>query len=322
MSRLWNRLKHNLWLKIAALFFAILLWSFVISETDPERNRTYGGIPIEVVGVAQLDRNNLAIKGEVGAIFTDANVSLSLKVSELGSLESSSVGVIADVSAITEPGKYSIPLTGHSPVGSVVKVIPASITIEVEEKVTAQFPIQVIKSGDLTEGLYSTDPIVTPQYLEISGAASDVAAIRNVVIRLDETGLTSSYAARLPVELLGEGGETISYKRFFSDQPTAEVNMEILPTKKLPIDTSSILEDADAVAQGYRVAGVSISPAEVEVAAPAQVLAGLTKISVEKVRIQGANQSMELTTQIILPKDVVSAGAREVTVKVEITAAE
>jgi YbbR domain-containing protein len=322
MSRLWNRLKHNLWLKIAALFFAILLWSFVISETDPERNRSYGNIPIEVVGVAQLDRNNLAIKGEVGAIFTDASVSLSLKVSELGSLESSSVGVIADVSAITEPGKYAIPLTGHSPVGSVIKVIPASITVEVEEKVTAQFPIQVLKSGDLADGLYSADPVVTPQYLEISGAASDVAAIRNAVIRLDETNLTSSYTGRLPVELLGEGGEVISYKRFMSDQPAAEVSMEILPTKKLLIDTSSVLEDAGAVAQGYRVAGISVSPSEVEVAAPAQILANLTKLSVEKVRIRGANQSMELTTQIILPEGVRSTGTKEITIKVEIVAAE
>ena len=39
MNSVIQKLKHNTWLKIIALFFAILLWSYVISSTDPTRLR-------------------------------------------------------------------------------------------------------------------------------------------------------------------------------------------------------------------------------------------------------------------------------------------
>ncbi|MBE5780253.1 MAG: hypothetical protein E7328_00300 [Clostridiales bacterium] len=318
MNRLWNRLKHNFALKATALFFAIMLWSFVISETDPERSRAYNNIPVEIVGLSQLENDNLAVKGDVSAIFGDANLSLTLKVSEIGTFDPSAVGVMADLSSIREPGKYNIPLVGHAPVGSIAKVIPQSITIEVEERHTAQFPVQVIKKGTLAGGLYSTDPVITPQYVEVSGAASDVAAIRNAVVYLDESSLSSQFSSELPVVLLNENGEEISHRRFSSGAPTVDVFMDVLPVKKLSVDVDDILGRIEGLPWGYRAVSVMASPGEVEVAGEAEVLSKLSTISVGSVNVDGAKEDVTISASVILPEGTIATTTKEITLTVVI----
>ncbi len=58
---IWGLFKNNLVLKIMALFFAIVLWSYVLSETNPARDKVLPEVPITYTHQEQLDAQDLAI---------------------------------------------------------------------------------------------------------------------------------------------------------------------------------------------------------------------------------------------------------------------
>ena len=60
MNSVIQKLKHNTWLKIIALFFAVLLWSYVISATDPTRLRNVKDIAIQANGYEPVSYTHLS----------------------------------------------------------------------------------------------------------------------------------------------------------------------------------------------------------------------------------------------------------------------
>ncbi|MFR7473225.1 MAG: hypothetical protein ACLUVV_00290 [Christensenellales bacterium] len=119
MNSVIQKLKHNTWLKIIALFFAILLWSYVISSTDPTRLRNVKDIAIQANGYEQLEASGLVVRGNFNDVFGKATVGVEARVSEMGQLTNQTVTVTADLTKIKAKGTYDIHLTATTPTGEV-----------------------------------------------------------------------------------------------------------------------------------------------------------------------------------------------------------
>ncbi|MDL2225293.1 hypothetical protein LJC20_03670 [Eubacteriales bacterium OttesenSCG-928-M02] len=319
MKRILNRLGHNWGLKLAALFFAILLWSYVVTEEDPARTRTYTEIPIEVVEMGALEQKGLAIKGDVSNIFGEAKVAVSIKMSEMSGFDASMITVNADLSEIDTPGTKTVQLTAHSSIGDVVRVTPQAVTIEVEALETTELEIQVVKEGTISENYYALDPVVNPATLTVKGAASDIAAIERAEVRLNQDGLTGNYSQQLEVSLKNESGEEINYKRFFSERPKVDVSMTVLPTKSIAIDADVEILDRRTIPWGYEITGIEILPKSIEIAGEATALEGVNSLKVNGVQVRGSTGPMlTVKAAVILPEGLIATQTKEVDVIIRI----
>ena len=53
---------NNLTLKLLSVVFAIILWSFTITRTNPQRTKRISDVPITAVGLASLESNGLTLR--------------------------------------------------------------------------------------------------------------------------------------------------------------------------------------------------------------------------------------------------------------------
>jgi len=116
MKSIWKKLNHNLGLKIIALFFAILTWSFVISVDDPPRTRKLENVPLRIVGLENLEEAGLIVRNEE-EVFKGVTMEVDVKISETNRLNLGAVQVTADLSGIQREGQQEIYLSGQTTVG-------------------------------------------------------------------------------------------------------------------------------------------------------------------------------------------------------------
>lgn len=76
-------LRHNAGLKILSVVFAILLWCYVVSQTNPIRSITYNDIQINITGMGELTSQRLIPLEALRASLPGVRVTLNVPYREL-----------------------------------------------------------------------------------------------------------------------------------------------------------------------------------------------------------------------------------------------
>lgn len=182
--------------KLASVLISILvafgLWSYVITEVQPESENTFYDIPITVVGESILNENNLMITG-----WSAQNVDLRLKGNrtDLNELNEANIILKADMSKIYEPGTHRIDINPSYP-GNVasnaftkLSQYPESITVTVERRINKDVPVSIVYKGEVAENYMprSSDVMLDFEYINVKGPSSVVDRIEQAVIEVDLT---------------------------------------------------------------------------------------------------------------------------------------
>ena len=324
MKQFFGRLRHNTGMKLIALFFAILTWNFVITVDDPLRSRTVKDVPIDVVGLTELEDKDLIVRGDLAQIFEDVQVVVDVRVSEAGRLNATVVNVKADLSSITRKGEYTIYLSATTAVGDVVSVKPASLTLEVEERITRAVPVSATFKGTLDNNLHHEEPVLSQSQIEITGARSDVERVRSAVCQIDLSKVSESINRSYNLILLDEAGEVVSSDLFVSELPAVTAQMTVLGKKTVPIstDVQLCLQNPEDVAAGYAVAGISFTPQTVELVGDAKALESLQTVGIQGVRLSGDRATRTYDVKLSLPDGVQLLGQTPIKMTVYIHAKE
>lgn len=322
MKQFFGRLRHNTGMKLIALFFAILTWSFVISTDDPLRSRTVKDVPIDITGLAELEEKGLIVRGDLEQIFEDVQVVVDVRVSEANRLNATVVDVRADLSSITRKGEYTIYLSATTAVGDVVSVRPASLKLEVEERITRTVPVSAAFKGTLSSELYHEEPVLSQSQIEITGARSDVERVRSAVCQIDLSKVSESIHSSYNLILLDEAGEVVPSDSFVSELPAVTVQMAVLGKKTVPISTDIqlCLQNPQDVAAGYAVAGISFTPQTVELVGDAKVLETMDVVGIELIRLSGDSTTRTHDVKLSLPDGVQLLGQAPIKMTVYINA--
>ena len=130
----------------------------------------------------------------------DTKVSLVLdgKQFEIGSYGPENVRVVADASAITEPGTYEVPLVvsdNGTRSYTVTSISPATVTLTFETRATKLLQIQADITGLTTPANYiapEDEIVLEPSTVEVSGAESLISRVERAVIEVDFSREVSS----------------------------------------------------------------------------------------------------------------------------------
>lgn len=329
-QRLWRLIYHNWPWKLLALFLALCLWAGLITQ-DPTltRERVFTDVTVSVVGADTLRRNSGLI---VLSGLEDENLTARLRVDvpqrEYNTVTASNYNPRVDLTRITEAGEQTLRIntTSTSTYGTVQGISPETITVVVDQFVTNyRVPVSVNIIGEYPEGFYGTPISLDPSAVTLSGPKSLVDQISRVYVDFDVSRLAAkagTVRTALPMRFVNADGDPVESDLLEVTSAdvvlrTITVEQDLYPTRTVSLSSEGLTEGKPA--DGYRVAGVTVTPSTVVVAGPQSTLDLLEDLSIsDPVDITGRTETFSVEVEPQWPADSVYLSADTVTLTVEI----
>lgn len=293
LKTIWNVLRSNLVLKIMAVLFAVILWSYVLAEENPDRTRIVPDVPVRYEKYDQLTGKKLEISKSLSEELGYVNVKVRVKQSELDYLEKENIDAYVDLSVINEAGDYPLLKIEAKPKnfnGEVLEISPSTRMLHVDKYKSKPVPVEVKTIGSVPDGYYASQPVLAPTTVEIKGAQTDVQKVASAVCNVDLTGLTEGFSRNMDIDLLDYDGNIID-KNLFDDLPSVIVKLDLQHMKTVPVDASGSIVGQDEVSTGYEVVDITSVPETVQITGSASALAKIDKIGLVPYSISGTSAS-------------------------------
>ncbi len=324
LKKFFKALFANPVYKIMAALFAVVLWSYVLAIEDPETQKLIEDVPVSFMNESSLTQKNLVVRGDRSQILTNCDVLVTTPRSLYNSVTPSVLTATANLSSISSKGEFDVPIVVPPPSAlNDVRIdsrVPASIHVEIDELAQKQaVPVRVEFEGALPDGFYNTVPETIPSAISLSGPKQDVDLVSQAVVKLD-LSKARGYNDSMMVELRDADGNVIPGAAF-SSTPSVIVKMDVYPKKTVPINQNTLIVGFDKIAQGYQLnaSGLTISPEEIEIAGPADILDQITSLDINAVDVQGWRESQQRSVQLRLPDGVIITQPQPIELYVDIT---
>nr|MDD6335668.1 CdaR family protein [bacterium] len=315
-KKIWTDFRHNWGYKVIAIIFALILWSYVLTETNPMRTIVYRNINVVCTGLEQLEGNKLMLSE---SIESKARVSIRLQQSDAQLLNKSAIRIVADVSEVTEAGQYSIPLKATTPYGQPVQIVPESIEIKVEPLEIKQVPVECQPNVELPESAWLAMESLSPATIRVSGPVTMVDRVAKAIVRVDNSQVPSEFSESVAFELVDADGRTLQDNTLKCDVAAVVVKRNIYRKLQVPVKLEGSLIDQAELADGMVVDNVRCLPESVWIAGPEEILQDIDGIQVAPFAIGDEKQSFTRQVALLLPDGVVWCDYHAVDVVVELS---
>jgi YbbR domain-containing protein len=293
---------------IISFLASITLWAYVSNQYTTTITKTLTNVEVVFTGTDTLaEEQGLGISD----ISADT-VSITIRGSRrtIGTLDSSDVKAVLDVSAITGVGKnsWSYTLTYPSDINTssitYVSRTPETISFTVSQIVTRSIPVQAEFTGTLQEGYYAADIIVDPQSVSVTGPQAYLDTIAKAYVAVTGENVSSTVTSNFEYTLQDETGNDCSTENLTLEQDTVGITMPVYPTKTVPLSVM-IIPGGGATADNC---SIEISPKSVTVAGSEQSLAQLSTVSIGEVNLSDFETSKVYTFDISLSNGLILVG--------------
>jgi hypothetical protein len=226
---------------VLSIVIAFFVWMAAMLAA-PEITKAIRDVPITV------DIPTSAMLEVVDGADTKVSLVLDGKQFEIGSYGPENVRVVADASAITEPGTYEVPLVvsdNGTRSYTVTSISPATVTLTFETRATKLLQIQADITGLTTPANYiapEDEIMLEPSTVEVSGAESLISRVERAVIEVDfsrEVSSTQQQNSKI-VYYDAEGNklETEEVTYFHQDVSSVAVTVPVKRVATLPLTVS------------------------------------------------------------------------------------
>jgi YbbR domain-containing protein len=291
-------------IKALSLIFAILLWFYVITEQNPVVPKDIT-IPVKIVNVESLDRNNLVLLDNSGSYY----ITLKLKGKKelLDTVSQNTVNAYADISGYATVGENTVPVVVSGlPEGiSVTSRSDHNIKLSLDKKVVVQRAVTASITGNPKGGLAYLDAVLTPTDVILTGAESIINTVETVKVDIDIAGVDVSVNKRLSVRLLDKDGKDV--RGIQLDNPLINVSVPIANTKRVPIQL--VLQGETP--EGYVITDKQIQPKEILVTGDQETLDNLIAINTTAQSISGLTENITLKVILDMPAGIQLVNANE-----------
>ncbi len=299
-----------------SLALAVTIWVIAVNEEDPFEEKPFpDSIPVTTTGLPDgmmLVSNNRPT----------VSVQLRAPLSIWNSLTAGDVHVIADLSSVTS-GTITVPLTAtvDERDARITGLTPAEIQVTIERIATREIPVRLEIIGNPATGFTATEASVSPGSVTVTGPASAVDAVSEVVARVDLNSVQTTVDKAVELIPYDASGKTVS--RVNIEPETATVNIPVEQLAGYRNVAVKVITEGQ-VASGYRITNISVSPFVVTLSSsdPNAVTALPGFVETEPINIDGALDDIEQRVNLVLPEGISPVGNPTVLVQVNIAAIE
>ncbi len=297
---------------LTALVFAIAVWIFAVTLTDPTETRAYPRpLDLEVIGLAP----ELTI---VNDIPRQLSLTLRAPASILNQLENDPnlIDITLDMSGL-ETGVHNLSPQVNinlSP-AEVVRMNPSSIFVSLDAIVSRSFPIEIRTLGNPAISFETGTPELSAEDATVSGPQSLVDTIETVIGEISIVDASEDIRRIVSLQALNADGNEVNSVNLNPD--TIQVSLPInqrggYRTVVVKINTTG------QIAAGYRLTNIFSMPPTVTIfsADPNLVESLGGFIETAPINLNGASESMEIRVSLQLPEGVNVVGSQNVAVQV------
>lgn len=306
-----NFFKRNLTAKIISVFFALIMWTYVMSDINPKMTREITNVPVQLLNMEELRQQGLVIVGEVN---DQIRVTVKGRRDEIYKINKNDVKATADLNGY-KAGVNNIPVDVASLGNIEVDYSPKFLKVELEEIVRKQREVDLLISGNPKVGYILNEPRYKPSVVWIEGPASFVNAVDRVVAKLElNKGEVEEIVASLPLKAL-------------DDKDVEVMNVEIKPPYidvYLPVDrlrTIRIEPKIEAkAAEGYRITDISVLPESIALRGQEELISSLSSVATEAVKLDNLTENKTIDASLVLPEGIKLFNEEEVKITVVVEA--
>lgn len=316
-----RKLTDNLSLKIMSVAIAIVVWLIVVNIDNPVGTNYYTITDVELINKEYVESSDTIGKmcmPEENQDSVKVAITASKKVRDR--IRLSDITAVADlqqaVSLDTDPVMVPITVTclASGVLPSDIKVTPQNLTVNLDEKETQEFVVNVSK-GDTKPGKdYEVGSLTaSPEKIRITGPKTLVNKIDKVNATIALDGNTEDYTQEVNLTIYDKNQETLSESEMNSLR--IENNAKVVVTAKLWKIRTGVKIAAGYVgtpAGGYQVGSVKTVPDTISVAGNTEGLESLSEndnmitIPADRIDISGESKDVErkISLKNLLPDNV------------------
>ncbi|MEZ4358258.1 MAG: CdaR family protein [Eubacteriales bacterium] len=291
-------LKNNWVLKGAAIIFAVLIWSYVMSETNPYYSVTIKDIPIRIENASTIEQNGYAIIGGIEGLDTTVDITVEVRRSDYQKVTEDNIMPVIDLSVISGTGTYQVPVSVTTQYGNVEAIIEPYVEVNIDEKISRTIPVTYELSGGDSDSYYYGEPTLDSDTIVISGARVDIEKAEQGIVTINLDDVTSDINKSMPVDVYDSEGNILDNVYIKDTFPSVVVNMEVLPKKSVYINAMDSISGTELLADGYEVKGVTVTPSQVEIAGPQDILDTIDEAYLETIYINRTDKDFTVSASV------------------------
>jgi YbbR domain-containing protein len=293
MDKIWTTMKSNLPQKIISIVFAIILWTYVAGDQNPNIVRTIRNIPVEIQNESVLKSKNLI---RMNTDIQEVSVKIEGRRNDVAAFKPYDIKVVADIGSINASGKHQIPVKVINIPNNIdiVDISPPYIQVDIEDIVNNQLPVELKLEGRPAENHKVLEAEIVPNEIIVTGPRSLVSKVHTAVVRMDITDARYDITRSLPIILYDERERQISDDLDLSAD-FVRVYQKIRAVKTVPVkvNTSGKLPD------GLEIVSIVAKPDNVTIAGSDNDISKVTAIETEPVDLSKVQATSTVKAQLI-----------------------
>ena len=289
--------KNDITARITTLIIAIFLWSFVMSEVNPEMSKEYRNVTINLTNMSALDRQNLVVMEPQEVT---VNIKVTGKKSELDKFSASNIVAQVDLSGYSE-GQVKIPVTARLVDQAsgirIINVEPKEILFTFDKLIAKEIPITIQTTGNLPDNYVLGDIFSKSQSVLLRGPRTWVNEVDKVIALVNLNNKTGPTTETLPIKIVDDEGNEV---RGVEKEPSlVDVTIPIYRTISLPIE----LQTENELPGSFSITDIAITPSTITVMGDNNIV-NLKKIDTKVIDINTLLDKSALEVELDLPEGV------------------
>ena len=288
--------RNDLTLKAFSLIIAIVLWSYVMSEVNPDRPETVRNIPVAFNNIEALDRQGLVLMDP-----KEANVTVRVngRKFDMANFDSKSIKAYVDLSGYGE-GQIKVPVNVVIEDFNnirVERIEPSEILFKFDKLISKQKAVTVHTEGNLDSNYVLGDITTKPASVLISGPRSWVNEVAEVIVKVGLDGRKVSGDVTLPVELVDDEGNEVRGVRY---EPTViDVDIPVYRKVTVPIE----LQTENQLPENFEITNITINPSRIALKGDNNIVY-LTSILTKPIDINAFIENPTMEVELDLPDNI------------------
>ena len=297
-----------------ALLFAIGVWIFAVTQSDPTVTQPYPQpIDIEIIG---LDPN-LTIVNEISQ---EVDLTIRAPSSIFNQLENDPnlINVTLDLSGLDSGVHNLTPQVNInlSP-AQVVRMEPSTVFVKLDSIISKQFDIEVNMIGNPAIGFDVEEPELSQETVTISGPESVINSIDRVLAEVSI--VDASEEIQRTVDLTAIDSDGNEFESLTMNPDSVQVSIPVVQRGGYRTVVVRIVTSGQ-IASGFRLTNIFANPPTVTIFSSNPELVDSIPGFVETtpINLNGANDDMEIRVSLNLPEGINVVGSQNVTVQIGI----
>ncbi|MBP5332246.1 MAG: hypothetical protein J6Y89_10390 [Lachnospiraceae bacterium] len=269
-------LTRNIGLKLISLLIAAIIWFGIMSIADPVTSKRFEGINVSIINDDVITSRGYQYTVESG---NKVDIICKGKTSIVTGLSASDFKAYADFNTLNSMymAGITVECTADAASDIIITQRTENMAVKLEDQATVPFSVRVELEGNVRDGYYCNGTTLSSSLVQVTGAVSQVNAVKEVVAYIDINDKTKTFSADSELVAYDISGEPIDSMKLGFSQNAVTVTVEILETKAVDIEVVT----KGTPALGYYVEKLDYAPKTVLVAAPEATLRGIDKLTVE-----------------------------------------